>query len=105
MTYSTNWYYEVDESSSNAVKIYDGVNEAPFIFQPHWPDGTAWASKQEAETWAEATIAASNPEEPMEAGFSPSEPLIAKKTPQELAEMRIQAAGLTVDDLREALGL
>ena len=105
MTYSTSWYYEVDETDGNTIRIFDGTSEVPFILQPHWPDGTAWASKQEAENWATATIAANNPDEPMEAGPSPSQPLVAKKTPQELAEMRLQATGLTVEDLKALLGL
>ena len=105
MTYSTNWYYEVDETDGNTIRIYDGVSTVPFILQPHWPDGTPWATKQEAENWATATIASNNPDEPMEAGHSPLQPLVAKKTPQELAAMRLQATGLTVDDLKALLGL
>jgi hypothetical protein len=105
MTYSTNWHYEVDETDGNTIRIFDGTSEVPFILQPHWPDGTPWATKQEAENWATATIASNNPDEPMDAGFSPSQPLVAKKTPQELAAMRLQATGLTVDDLKALLGL
>lgn len=27
---------------------FDGVNDAPFLSQPAWPDGTAWANEAEA---------------------------------------------------------
>jgi hypothetical protein len=27
---------------------FDGVNDAPFLSQPTWPDGTAWANEAEA---------------------------------------------------------
>jgi hypothetical protein len=27
---------------------FDGANEMPFLSQPTWPDGTAWASEAEA---------------------------------------------------------
>ena len=48
-----NFKYEVDEL--NVVRIWneDVPNEdnAPFILQPSFPDGTAWNAEQ-AEEWA-----------------------------------------------------
>jgi hypothetical protein len=45
--------YEIDEQ--NAVRIWDIENvyedNAPFFFQPDYPDGTPWESKEAAEEW------------------------------------------------------
>jgi hypothetical protein len=45
--------YEVD--SNNILRAWDTENlnpdNAPFLYQPEHPDGTAWASAQEAEDW------------------------------------------------------
>ena len=43
---------------NNTVKIYSDTQEQPVIIQPNWPNGTAWASKAEAETWAQLCISA-----------------------------------------------
>ena len=45
--------YEIDEN--NAVRIWDLTNpyenDAPFFYQPDYPDGTAWENKEAAEKW------------------------------------------------------
>lgn len=45
--------YEIDEN--NAVRIWDLTNpyenNAPFFYQPDYPDGTPWESREAAETW------------------------------------------------------
>jgi hypothetical protein len=45
--------YEIDEQ--NAVRIWDIENpyedNAPFFFQPNYPDNKPWESKKAAETW------------------------------------------------------
>ena len=50
--------YEIDEN--NAVRIWDltnpNENDAPFFYQPDYPDGTAWENKSTAEQWAVDTI-------------------------------------------------
>ncbi len=50
--------YEVD--ADNAIRAWDdgnpNENGEPFLFQPDWPDGTPWSSKEEATTWAEAFV-------------------------------------------------
>jgi hypothetical protein len=35
---------------------FDG-NAAPFLSQPTWPDGTAWANEAEAKAWFEVLVA------------------------------------------------
>ena len=71
--------YEVDEL--NAVRIWDDENSAneglPFIYQPHWPDSTAWQSKEQAEAWAEDYIESlTNPDFGFIPGDNPQNPRI-----------------------------
>ena len=46
--------YEIDEN--NAIRIWNleipNENDAPFLFQPNYPDYTPWESKEAAEEWA-----------------------------------------------------
>lgn len=50
--------YEIDEN--NAIRAWDDGNPdelgRPFLLQPEWPNGTPWATRAEAEFWAEALI-------------------------------------------------
>lgn len=73
----SNYKYEVD--SKNEIKVWDldspNENDAPFFYQPTWPDNTPWASKQEATDWAELFIESmSNPESEFIPGDGPDEP-------------------------------
>jgi len=70
--------YEIN--TKNEVRVWDDSNPdpsgAPFFLQPNWPNGTAWATKKEAETWVKAFIAQlENPESEFVAGDSPEEPI------------------------------
>jgi hypothetical protein len=44
------------------AKFEDGIllgfdnNDAPFLSQPTWPDGTAWASEAEALAWFDVLV-------------------------------------------------
>ena len=44
------------------AKFEDGIllgfdnNDAPFLSQPTWPDGTAWASEAEALEWFDVLV-------------------------------------------------
>ena len=46
--------YEIDDN--NAIRVFSEGQSVPFCFQPDWPDSTPWASKAEAENWAELLI-------------------------------------------------
>lgn len=46
--------YEVDEN--NAVWGYVDTQEQAVIFQPHYPDGSPWADKEDAEAWGQAWV-------------------------------------------------
>jgi hypothetical protein len=95
--------YEVDKD--NIVHMWDDVNPEPFLFQPHYPNGDSFDTKEEAETWAqykleELTIEEA-PQAPLGKGFDP-EP---KPTPMQAAEMKLARIGLGVDELKSLLGL
>ena len=67
--------YEID--SDNCVWIFPSeASEIASIKQPHWPSGAPWASRQEAENWAQALIAHSLDETQPMAGNDPSQPTI-----------------------------
>ena len=55
-----NMHYTVDPDTFH-VRVYndESPNEsgAPFLFQPDWPNGDAWATKAQATAWAEAVLA------------------------------------------------
>jgi hypothetical protein len=53
--------YEVDPETF-AIKIYEVGNDIPFQFQPDYPNGDQFDSVEEASAWAEASIAAHDPE-------------------------------------------
>lgn len=41
---------EID--AQNCIRIFRTGEDFPFFEQPTWPNGTAWRSRAEAETWA-----------------------------------------------------
>lgn len=53
--------YRFKVGTDKAIKIWDNdnpnENDAPFMFQPDWPDLTPWESKAQATNWAEVFIA------------------------------------------------
>ncbi len=91
--------YEVDKN--NIIRMWDDVNEEPFLYQPHYPNGDTFDTKEEAEKWAqykleELTIAEA-PEAPIGKNFDPQ----PKPTPLELRERKLALIGLSVDDPKE----
>lgn len=64
-------------AAGNVVEITREGASKPFIKQPHWPNGTEWATKAEAEAWAQAFIAnAADPYGAPRPGASPEEPTL-----------------------------
>lgn len=51
-----NMSYRYEINSLNEVRVWNVGEEAPFALQPDWPDGTPWASAEEATAWAELYI-------------------------------------------------
>jgi len=69
--------YEIDEA--NAIRVWDSENpnenDAPFFYQPDYPNGEAWEDAAAAEAWAELFVASLlDPESELVPGDSPAEP-------------------------------
>jgi len=96
--------YEINAEKSFELKIwFDNEAENPTIIQPHWPDGTAWASYEEAQGWGEATLASiADPTLRVIAGPSPEEPLQQIPEPPTTSEI-LQGLGVNLKELKLAL--
>lgn len=73
---------------NNTVELFNDTQEPPFIRQPHWPNGEAWASADEARSWAEMYVEAI---EVADAPYAPNGPGMerqAKPTEEEVAAAR-----------------
>jgi len=85
----TRYRFEID--TENAIRIWDNENsndsEAPFMFQPDFPDTTPWADAAQATDWAEVFIASLvDPESELVAGNSPdTHPAIRPEPEPEIA--------------------
>lgn len=78
------------EATKDAVKIWFGETDQPNILQDTWPNGTAWANKAEAESWALAFIESLENPESLLAGDSPEKPLKARQVPPVFEESIIE---------------
>jgi hypothetical protein len=77
---------------NNLVVIWLDSEDTPGnLEQPHWPDGTAWASKKEAEDWAKAWLAHNADETKPMPGNGPDAATIPTPTAEE-AEAAREAA-------------
>jgi len=68
--------YRFEIDTDNAIRVWDNEtpneNDAPFMFQPDWPDVTPWADAAQATDWAEVFIASlENSDSEFVAGNSP----------------------------------
>jgi hypothetical protein len=94
--------YEVNADNFE-IYFWDDVNSDPYQYQPTYPNGDTFDSVEEATAWAEASLAAHNPEvgfyAPNGKGLEPeAKPNLAAKeelinvlglTPEELALLRL----------------
>lgn len=68
--------YEITENLEVRAWATDAMEDAPpVLFQPHWPDGTAWANRSEAETWVQQWILSNEDPTADLAGDSPDAPI------------------------------
>jgi hypothetical protein len=74
------------EIIDGAVLIFEGDNEAPFMLQPTWPDGSAWA-EGEGEAWAAQVILSLTDPTSELPGDNPNEPTKPRPVPQEEPEV------------------
>jgi hypothetical protein len=81
--------YEIEEGTHAIRVYYDGADVAG-LFQPYWPNGTAWASAEEAAEWAEMFIESMEVEDAPFAPGGPGEERTPKPTPEEIAAMQAQ---------------
>jgi len=80
---------------NNTVELFFEGQEIPGIRQPNWPNGQAWASAEEARSWAEMYVESVEVED---APFPPAEPggeRKAKPTTEEIAALKAQMEALT----------
>jgi hypothetical protein len=97
--------YEIDENENYAIRIWHDGENAPAIYQPTWPDGTAWTSHEEAEAWAQLKVREFDPNWTIAAGLSPSQPSTTRPTKEEQIEQALSYLGVSIDDLKQVLGL
>lgn len=70
-------------TTDGALEIYFDDEEIPFLYQPHWPNGTKWG-KGEAEAWGKQFILAANDPTADWAGDGPDQP--TKPRPEIIVE-------------------
>ena len=75
--------YAIDNDNGFAVRVFDGA-DTPIIFQPDYPNGDAFGSHEEAESWAKLAIEARlNPDAP----FAPNgRGLVGEPKPQQIID-------------------
>lgn len=102
--------YTIDENELFAIRMWDDDNPnnegAPFLYQPDWPNGTKWASYEEADIWAKQYIAmvenkqngapGSSPENP----FIPYDPTKDTELIRKNAESKARELGLTDEEIQ-----
>lgn len=74
------------EGKPNTVEIFDGEATVPFLRQPNWPNGAAWANADEARGWADMFVEAAIDEAAPYAPNGPGETRNPKPTPEEIAK-------------------
>jgi hypothetical protein len=84
------YIYEINES--NEIRVWDKENpneyNAPFFYQPDWPNETPWADKEEATAWVELFIETLvNPSYEFLPGDSPDEPKKIRPETQGIEEI------------------
>lgn len=70
---------------NNTVEIFNDQQEPPFLRQPHWPNGEAWASAEQAREWAEMFVDSLENAEVPYAPNGPGQERQAKPTAEEIA--------------------
>lgn len=95
-------HYEIDNENFT-VRVYDEINAEPFLLQPHYPNGDSFDSYEEAENWAKETIKSFDPDYGFYAPNGKDLPGLAKPTPEEIIAMKLNAFGLTVDELKSVI--
>lgn len=75
---------------NNTVELFTETQEAPFIRQPHYPNGADFADAADARAWAEAYVEAIEVPEAPFAPNGPGEERRAKPTAEEIAAFQAE---------------
>jgi hypothetical protein len=97
-------HYEINPETF-AISFYDGINPEPYQYQPDYPNTDKFDSYEEAETWAQLSIQAHDPECKFFAPIGKGLPGEPKPTETEIAEAKLLRTGLTVEELKSLLGI
>jgi hypothetical protein len=81
--------YELEEGT-NAVKVFYDDATVPSLYQPHFPNGDAWADAAEATAWAELYVASVTDEAAPYAPNARGEEGAPKPTAEEIAAMKAE---------------
>jgi len=78
--------FQAEINDKNQIRVWDTENpnelNAPFFYQPNWPNGTEWADKAEAQAWLDLFIESmENPESEYLPGNSPDKPKLPRPEP------------------------
>lgn len=79
---------------NNTVEIFSDQQDVPFLRQPNWPSGDAWASAEEARGWAEMYVESMEVAEAPFAPMSPGGERKPKPTEEEIAAMKAELEAL-----------
>lgn len=73
--------YEISDANEITIWLSEGEGQAKLV-QPSWPDRTPWASREEAESWAQMQIAAIENEELPLPPLGPGKPMTQRPDPE-----------------------
>ena len=80
--------YEILEN--NTVEVFYDDSTVPSLRQPTYPDGSAFADKVDAESWAKLYVASVEDEAAPFAPNTPGQPGAPKPTPEEIEAMKAE---------------
>lgn len=98
-------------TDNNEVECFAENATVPHLRQPHWPNGEAWANKEEAQTWADAFLLSENDESaplyPLsrdaDARFKPTAEQIEKQNNFNIALNNAKKTDGLIESLSESL--
>ena len=76
------------EEGTHAVRVWYPDSDAPSLLQPDWPNTTPWASRAEAQAWADLYVESLEDTDAPYAPNGPGETGAPKPTAEEIAEMQ-----------------
>jgi hypothetical protein len=88
--------YEIE--NDNTVLVFNNDETAPFILQPHYPNGEPFESYEDAENWAKAKVEELSDPDALEAPLGPNLPRKVRPTHTSPLEALANGSGLTVEE-------